>query len=353
MLHYFILLAYILVVCIIPMKNNRAKLLLCFVPFTLFFGSRLEWTSDYFNYEELFNKIHDNKMYLFEINISEIGFELFCAILPSYRSLIWVVTILYSLSLFMLFEKYIVSKYWPMAFLLLFINHQLLLGTISAIRSCIVASIFIFAIHAKLKNVKILPYLLLLIAFLFHRSAVLLFIILIPERFKHSLVLKKMMFFLIFVSIFISFVNPDFWGSKLIGILESNRSFESYSGYITSESQSIFFYINVIVNIFFIITNVYLLNKSKNYAMWLFLSIVYFTIISIPNIGMVSRFTSYFGPALLVGLSAWSEIGVKYQLLKYTYFSILVASTLYFFVSDFPQYSGFYLYRNYNSIFFQ
>jgi len=353
MLHYFILLAYILVICIIPIKSSKVKLLLCFIPFFLFFASRVDWTPDYYNYEELFYQIHDNKQYSIDSNISEYGFKFLCIILPSYRSLIWVITLLYTSSLYLLFYKFIIRKYWLVAFIILFVNHQFLLGTISAMRSCVVASLFIFALHAKLNRLKIIPFLLLIVAFFFHRSAIVLIFFLAFERFKHSRTVLYWIVVLIFILITISFLNPSFFSSKLLGILESSNTFESYSQYISISKLSVFFYINILINVFIIITNIYLLVKSKNYSFWLLLSIFYYTILSIPNIGMISRFTSYLGPAILVGLSSWDEMGVKYKLLKYSYIGIIIASCLYFFIFSFTKYSGFHLYINYHSTLFK
>ena len=74
------------------MKNNIILLIIVALIF-VFMGYRVDFTPDYFNYENFFDKFHGASIDT-EIR-TEVGFQLINLILPSYRSVIIVISLLF------------------------------------------------------------------------------------------------------------------------------------------------------------------------------------------------------------------------------------------------------------------
>lgn len=172
---YFALAIFVVLLNLFPVKNERqssVRLLFSFFIFFMYGAFRVDYGLDYPTYESYFQNV---KLYGVEANERiEFGYYLLNKLLPSYRGLLIIQTLLLCSAYYFLFKWYIPSKWAWLGFLLLFLNGQYtVFFMLTAIRNGIAISIFILStyfIHQR----KIIPFLILVfIAYWFHNSVIL------------------------------------------------------------------------------------------------------------------------------------------------------------------------------------
>ena len=173
---YYILL-FILILLLSSMGGGRAQrnknLLFIVSAFFFFFAFRIGFTPDYYNYELGFMPLHNN-MSIDVDGRTEIGYQWLCRIMPSYRFVLILFTLFFSVCMYIVFKDYIKTQYWPLAFTILFCVTPFVLGNMSGMRSGFVTCFFFLALIAKQKFKKeglIIALGLIMAAYLFHRSA--------------------------------------------------------------------------------------------------------------------------------------------------------------------------------------
>lgn len=303
MLEYFILTIYVLLISLIKFKNRKLQLFLCFFPFFLFIATRIGWTADYYNYENMFLEQHfwSWRDYLSLSNDKfEPGFFLLIKSLPSYRALLIFTSLFYTLAIFLVFYKYIPRKYYFLAFILWFYNSTFF-ESFAAVRSSIVIAFFIFSFHYKLNGKFIISILLILISGFFHRSGFSLFpLILIPIEFiKKHFILTSLSLIIIFGLIILS---PDVIINTIVNYL-SDSEFSSYTIYIESTTTGLGYIIFISFRVLFVIYILWLVKKEVIVGQYLWLVIIIFfsyIIASIPDIQIGYRFNVYLNPLIIV-----------------------------------------------------
>ena len=149
MTYYWLLLLLILLLCY-NSKGRTEVLFFCLALFFVFFAFRVGFTPDYDNYENSFKFNHT----LGSVDDSlqeEIGFQMLCMLLPSYRMLLIVQTLFYSICVYLALKWYINPRFWWIAFLILFCYQPFVLGNISGMRSGFVTCFFFCSILLKEK----------------------------------------------------------------------------------------------------------------------------------------------------------------------------------------------------------
>lgn len=142
-----------------------------FVLIGIFAILRYEFGNDYSSYRKWYNHIKSGEESPYK---GEYGFTLLNRITPSFYLLIAITTIFFLVVIYFLIRDNLDASFGSIAFLIYIINPYLFLVNLSAIRQCIALCIFIISLKfAKNKNFKIYA-LLIIIAALFHASAILL-----------------------------------------------------------------------------------------------------------------------------------------------------------------------------------
>lgn len=332
MLHYFLLLAYIIIICLLPIRNKRLSLVLCLIPLFLFVVFQNNWTPDYESYEDSYWEAHSNWLFSYFSLKFEYGFALLCALMPSYRMLIAFQMALFVIALFIVFYNYIPKKFWILCFIILWTDSNMLIMSLSAMRSCIVASIFIIAMHLRLNGYKVLPILLATPLFFFHNSA----LITLPFVLIGKNISKKVLyilFCLLFVYIIVNFINPGFLVQNVNSLLGDSEEMGRYTYYIDQYANggagNIIMKLLITLSLLFMMyMEIRMKRSNKDHVDFYFISTIFIFFLQGSGIPMVTRFTTYFGLFSLVcytkmlqnDKSPMSRLFVLYVILINTYY---------------------------------
>lgn len=304
MIPYLLLLLYFIIICSLNIKKEKTTLLLCLVPFFVFMASQQGWTPDYDAYESYYEEAQD----YWQVSYFALKFEFLYAWLehtmPTYRMLIVTQITLYTIAIYILFYYHIPRKYWIVSFVLFFLDYNMLLMSVSAIRSCIVASLFIIAYHLKSLGYKVFPFVLVVLSVLFHKSAFLLLpFILIPKNVNRNIF--KILIAAAIVIAVLAFIIPSSFNQTLNTLLNENEELSGYTTYSDAQTHTLG---NLIVQLIsaacvFFVISVAINNKdiNPNYEDFVFICTIFILVLRIiPDLGMTTRFVNYFGPIVLV-----------------------------------------------------
>lgn len=261
-------------------------------------ATRVDWLPDDTSYEDSYDLFHDMDWGIYILTYLDKKFEpgwyLLCNLMPSSRMLLWFVSILYILSIILLFHKIIPHKYWPLAFLLFFYT-PLFYENISAQRSSIVISLFLFAVLLRMKKKFILAFVVVMASGLFHRSGFFLVpLILIRDSYidKYYKFIAAVTFSVVIMCIF----TPSVFNEFLVDSFSENENLSSYLVYLEATNKSMGYYVMQGLQICMVLYLLYLcgrLRKIEGFSYLILLALVN-TILSImPNIG-IGRIHSYF-----------------------------------------------------------
>ena len=321
---YFGILLLIIIACAFHGKNQKSdNFILVFAIFLIFcfMAFRKDFTPDYGvrGYEGLFNALHSHgiskKLH------SEIGYQWLNIILPSYRMVIVITSLLFCSALFFLFRRYILPKYWAFAFLILFVSKSMLLGNISGIRNSIAVSAFIYGFYFLEQNKKI-PYLIILfLASFFHMSS-LFFIPLVlinSNKISHN----KIQLLWVIISLFalVSTFIPNIINSFSIWLFSSVDVFSNYLFYMKDEMAYSFRGISFLLICFMLYSNINVLknqNLQPKEILLIKLSLPFYLVMLLPGIGLLSRTYFYVSfPQMAGNIYVMQRINDK--LLKWAY----------------------------------
>lgn len=159
----------IIIAFLLRVRNIEKLYVIPFIIICIFASLRYGFASDYFNYQNMYNSIQSG--YKGDI---EYLFMLLNRIIPSYYLLVAVTTVAFIAIIYWFIKKNVEPEYIWVSVLIFVINTFALLINLSAMRQCLAMILFIVAIEfAKKKN--FLAYaMIILIAVMFHRSAILL-----------------------------------------------------------------------------------------------------------------------------------------------------------------------------------
>ena len=312
------------------------------------------WTPDYEHYEQYYEEAQN----FWQISYFALKYEFLYAwvehIMPTYRMLIVTQMLLYTIALYILFYYHIPQKYWIISFLLLFLDNNMLLMSVSAIRSCFVASLFILAFHLKSKEYKIFPIILVILAVFFHKSAILLLpFILIPKHVNPTLF--RIIVALTILVILLVFISPSTFNEALNVFLDDSDELSGYTYYTNAIAHTLGNLITQLLTtlcIFYIIS-VAVSNRESNpnYDDFVFISTIFIlTLRIIPDIGMTSRYMNYFGPVMIVCNAKILQMDRK--IISYLYVGYTLLFAVYYLVRFVPAMGAWEAIKNYNSILF-
>lgn len=315
---YFILSIFIVLINLLPVKNNwEYSIRLLFSLFILFmYGAfRVDYGLDYPTYENYFQNV---KLFGVEANERiELGYYLLNKTLPSYRSLLIIQTLLLCSAYYYLFKWYVPSKWAWLGFLLLFLNGQFtIFFMLTAIRNGIAISIFILStyfIHQR----KLIPFLILIfIAYWFHNSVILY----APVAYiiaNGKMVTKKTLYTWLSIMIIIALASNTF----LLNIVDPfvNRYFSRYSVPLESVKE-LGKSAGMLASLFALATSALLLfvvkdkNLTQKENMMVKMSLLFLiaNLLGPLNMRMTQYFASFFMVGSIVVVYKGRNISLKY-----------------------------------------
>lgn len=177
---YFALWILCLGINAFPVKTKKGYnqiLLICFSLLFLFGAFRYDFGNDYIMYENGYTMIHSRAVVNRHIlDHFEIGYQLLNQVLPTFRMVLILTTLLTCFSYYWFFRNFINAKYRFLAFFILFLSGDFtIFFMLSGIRNAVAVSLLLLSTGFIIKR-KIFPVAILcLIAATFHTSAILIF----------------------------------------------------------------------------------------------------------------------------------------------------------------------------------
>ena len=218
---YLVLFIFIILINFLPNQNKKManiKLAFSFILIFIFLSIRVDYGGDYEAYVRMYDFINDHfdpKYY--NALTTETGYVILNYLLPSHRSLLVVTSAFTSYTYYWVIQKYVPTKYYWLALtLMLLFSTQMLFFQLSGLRNAIALNIMILSTPLIIKR-RFLPYIsLAILAFLFHKSAILympiVYFVATPKDFKKNDFLKwggaALIFLIMASSIFVDILSP-------------------------------------------------------------------------------------------------------------------------------------------------
>lgn len=316
MIEYFIIAFFTLIVSTANFRNRKLQLVICFLPWAVLIAGRVDWTSDYPNYDAMFDERHywDWIKYLAIAAVTrfEPAFFVLLKYLPSYRALIIFQSACYIGILYWFFYKFIPPKTYPLAFILWMFNSTFF-ESFAAMRSTFVVILFICAVVQKIEGRFILSVVLMVIAGLFHNSGwMMLPFMIIPNNFLKKYI--KLSSVGIATVLMVALVSPSIYSNILSATMENSESTD-YLQYIESQSYGLGYYILTMMRVVIISYLIYVIKKfpiPKQYIYFATIAIGFYVMNSIPGIGLTYRINCYLNP-FVIAVICYIVFYVKYN----------------------------------------
>lgn len=332
-----------------PQKGIYSKKLIASLSLLFLYGAfRVNYGLDYTAYEEFFNGV---KLYgLNEDKRIELGYYYLNRILPSFRSVLVIQTILLCTAYYYLFKWYIPEKWAWLGITLLFLNGPLtIFFMLNGIRNGMAISIFILSTKYIYQR-RLIPYLILMtIAYFFHNSIILLAPI--AYYITNSKIINKKSIIIwlsvmAFVAVSSSTIILDYANVFI------STYFHRYSVYVElakEQGQGA----GILVAIFSFIVTLLLLIAVKDKKMLIKenmiikLTILFFLANLLGPLNL--RMSQYLAPFFLIG-SIYVFISTTFKINKYFYITVIFLYSIYAMHLWFE--NPYFFYETYNSILF-
>ena len=265
--YYLVFIITFLLSIVLEAKTNKQykwKLFFTFVPLFIYAAIRVDYGNDYPIYQAFFDEVHGKGLFVLDSDLhSEVGYQLFNQLMPSFRSILVLNAFMLSLALGLFCYNNIDPKSLWLAILLIFLNPEKnIFGSLVGIRTGLVITSFLIG-SVLVQKRKLIPFAILVIGLSFiHKSAVLFlpiaYVVGINNRFT-----KKEVFMwaaLIVLLLGLSMTTLFNYVSSAI----DNDYLERYEYYL--EEASIHRgYLSVVTNLIFVVSFiVYLIRRSES-----------------------------------------------------------------------------------------
>lgn len=291
---FYLVLLFVIIINSFPSKNEksyRIKLIISLLAITLMESLRVGWGPDYYNYENSFisgNFLLDGK--------GEIGFRLLQSIMPSYRMLLVVAALWYSVGLYILFTDYVPTKYWRLAFILLFLAPTAILGNMTGLRTGIALVFLILAIRSLDNGRRLLFIVYIIAGSLFHFSLIVFMLLFfVPKGISRT---KKSIVFVAFIILaLLSAIVPQVWLQLVNELINYVDPFEKYSYYMEdfelSSGRRGLSYVLLFYLLYEVLLCLEKTDLTKSHYLLVRLSLLWFFLSCSPAIGLSARFYYY------------------------------------------------------------
>lgn len=207
---YLVFFLTMLLAVLLPARTDgewRWKLFITFLPLFLFAALRVDFGNDYSSYEMFFNEAHLTEHFEYDENLrAEIGYQLLCYIMPSYRSVLVLNAFILCLALAVFIHRNIPRKYFWLAVLLIFLNPEKnIYGNLVGIRNGLVVTGFMLG-SVFIQRRKIISFAILTALLSTFHTAALLFMPLAYLVGRNTVISKKeMMVWAAVIALLLSF----------------------------------------------------------------------------------------------------------------------------------------------------
>ena len=293
---YIPLILYILIVSTLFRKKKWISIVLTIVPLVLFWGTKVNFGSDYFTYQFWYDRRHEMSVNEFLLDALEgkfePGFFFLLKLMPSFNALVFLQATFLIISVYIFFNEFIPHYSLPLA-LFLWLYNSSIFNTFSAMRSSFVIGFFLLAIVAKTRFHYKASVLLTLAGASFHMSGylLLLFTILPFDFFKKN---RSVLLPIIFSFIIIALLLSSFFSGLLFYVIEVSDQAASYD-YVKEANYGMGFYIYSFVRIGFILYILSLIKRNliEDRYIWIaWLTIICYLLMMI-QIDIMYRFFNY------------------------------------------------------------
>lgn len=291
-MNYYIIIFFILIIFFIENKYKVYNVL-SFISLLIISYLRYNVGTDYFSYYQIYNTIttyYKNNAPLFYylmIFSKKLNFE--------YSTFLLINSGIYLLIIFYLIKKKVELQYQWVGMFFFLVIYENYFGSLSAIRQATAIALVTFSLCFD-KNKVLIKLLLIIIATMFHKSAII-FIIFLFFKFPKKLILIKIIFILFFI-LFIFFNNEIFIILNKIFII---LNLKNYSGYLKISNFN--FTIRNILKFFysiFYIIQLYYFNKiykkfliNRSYIFYIILGLM-LNIFILTGFIILHRYIAYF-----------------------------------------------------------
>lgn len=296
--YYIPLILYILLISLFIRKKEILLIVVTIVPLILFWGTKVNFGSDYENYLFKYERQHlislsEYLLYATEEKF-EPGFFFLIKIMPTFDSVVFTQALFLILSIYIFFKEFI-PKYSLHLALFLWLFNSSIFNTFSAMRSSFVIGFFLLAIIAKTRHYNKIAVLLTLAGAQFHMSGYFLVILtLLPYNiFKKGQVFIKPF---IFLFIFAALLLPSLFSDSLSSLIELNKNLSVYEDYVSDTDYGVGFYVFSLFRLGFIIYILDLLqrNRIEEKYIWIaWLTIICYLFMMIQGIPIMYRVFNY------------------------------------------------------------
>lgn len=306
---YFSVLIFIILLCLFNSQKGDGKRVLFVCCLSIFLMSFLQngWGGDGWTYIDNFDKF--NGMSLQQLfgdeSHGEIGFKLMYALMPSVGFCKLIGYGLFAFALYFFVYEFVPRKWWPLFFIMLFIDRSMLMGEIATFpRNGIAVAALLIAFHFLREGKRIVFCSILFAASFFHTSALFFipFVFLPQDGFK----LKQSTGLIIsVVCIIISFVIPKSLINIVDLVIEQSERFNEYSLYQESITGERLFSILIVCPLFWIYELLAKSNSSECLDKERFimsLAIIQILFGFLPEFGLKARFSFYLDYGFVAGL---------------------------------------------------
>lgn len=342
---YWLIFVVAFLIQFIPIKSKKQYLwrtVFTFLPLLVFGALRVDFGNDYDSYENIFYEVQSlSYNQLFNVAHYEMGFVLLNKIMPSFRLLLILTTILTIGSYVFLFYKYIPPKYSWLAIALLFFMGKHTIFFMFAGRNGYALAIAIFATPFLVKR-KFLPYALLsLLAMSIHTSAIAFMAFLYFGTWGEKISTKTITIYILIIAfvLIVSLTNLITWLEPVFYFLSFDR-YEVYYEIAKEYSDASGGVVTMFFAILFVlvvltawggasnkkdIANMHFLSPSISYLIKFI--ILYSVAICIGSLNY--RMSQFFSPFFIVGVVNFVDsckINPQKIILKYSVLAYVVLS---------------------------
>lgn len=282
--------------------NSKNGLKFAMLIIALFLGLRYNFGNDYRSYYTYYLHLDLNGF----SSKGEIGWDYinktFSIIGPEgFYMMVFMISIVTCIVLYFFIKKYVPKQYYWLAVFYYAFNSSLLLILSSAMRQQLAGILFIVALHFLFKKKWYYYIVLIFLASTIHKSAEILYPLVVFGIPKINKVKKQMVFVPVFMFLFFMFVDKSFFLSFIDQFTTDNANF--YTRYL--EERNISFFTFSLGNILKLATLIIITLEIRSLRMKeiYFFIFVFFLIISIDYISsylmMIRRLNLYFLPLMM------------------------------------------------------
>lgn len=276
--------------------NKKAFVPVSFAILFVFSAIRYGYGNDYFPYMEIFEEI---KIFGTHAHVSnEFLYILLNRIMPSFQVLIAVISFFYLLAAYKLITKNLSAEYQGLAVLIFLLNPRIFIISLSAIRQSVAITLFVLAVYFALKKKPILYMIIIIMASMFHVSA----IFLLPMYFIANEKKVGNTYIIVFVSLLAGLLLSSGLLNWVLSLLEGFLSSHThYMHFLDGETNTLRATLLSSLYLIYLLLNVKKLEGktlafTKLYMVAMFIAIMAF------RIPLFTRFQQYFDIFSIVSL---------------------------------------------------